>query len=319
MSRPQALALARPRRRGVGSVFLAIHPWPPPPSAARSVRCSCTSIPAAAKPGQSPASRFTSAAGVGRCRSHGSCPCSPPSRWPASCRRRGWAPSRCSEAAPAASWRGPAGPRFPWTFAWAPQPLSGRCRDRRSRSSQRGGRGTGSAVAVIAPVGGAGTLPFPVSLWPPLSPLALSSSRLGWISAGCGSGCSIAQPPPPPAAAWWLAARRCRGRGSCRPPMVPGRSGGCEPESRRLRRQSLQPNSPEAPKPNSQGKTKQPEGKGPEGSRTKKGAWGEETAGANAAVGDDAGRVAAVPVGGAAAVRDVEPGATAQQLPLLLG
>ena len=73
-------ALARPRRRGVGSVFLAIHPWPPPPSAARSVRCSCTSIPAAAKPGQSPASRSTSAAAAGRCRSLGSCPCSPPSR-----------------------------------------------------------------------------------------------------------------------------------------------------------------------------------------------------------------------------------------------
>jgi hypothetical protein len=31
-----------------------------------------------------------------------------------------------------------------------------------------------------------------------------------------------------------------------------------EKKSRRLRRQTLQPNSPAAPKPNSQGKTKQP-------------------------------------------------------------
>jgi hypothetical protein len=125
-------------------------------------------------------------------------------------------------------WRGPAGPRFPWTFALAPRPSGGRCRDRRPRSSQSAGRGTGSAVAGIAPGGGVGALSFPVPPWPPLSPLALSSSRLVWISAGCGSGCSIAQPPPQPAAAWWLAARRCRGRGSCRPPMARGRCGGCE-------------------------------------------------------------------------------------------
>ena len=90
-------------------MFLAISPWPPPPSAARSVRCSCTSIPAAAKPGQSPASRFTSAAVVGQSKSHGSCPCSPPSRWPASCRRRGWAPFRCCRrlAALGGALRGP--------------------------------------------------------------------------------------------------------------------------------------------------------------------------------------------------------------------
>jgi hypothetical protein len=44
------------------------------------------------------------------------------------------------------------------------------------------------------------------------------------------------------------------------------------------------------------------------------GCWGEETAGANAVVGVDVGRVVAVPVGGAAVVRFVEPGAAAQQL-----
>jgi hypothetical protein len=44
------------------------------------------------------------------------------------------------------------------------------------------------------------------------------------------------------------------------------------------------------------------------------GCWGEETVGANAVVGVDVGRVVAVPVGGAAVVRFVEPGATAQQL-----
>jgi hypothetical protein len=38
------------------------------------------------------------------------------------------------------------------------------------------------------------------------------------------------------------------------------------------------------------------------------GCWGEETAGANAVVGVDVGRVVAVPVGGAAVVRFVEPG-----------
>ena len=44
------------------------------------------------------------------------------------------------------------------------------------------------------------------------------------------------------------------------------------------------------------------------------GCWGEETAGANAVVGVDVGRVVAVPVGGAAVVGFVEPGTTAQQL-----
>jgi hypothetical protein len=44
------------------------------------------------------------------------------------------------------------------------------------------------------------------------------------------------------------------------------------------------------------------------------GCWGEETAGANAVVGVDVGRVVAVPVGGAAVVWFVEPGAAAQQL-----
>jgi len=44
------------------------------------------------------------------------------------------------------------------------------------------------------------------------------------------------------------------------------------------------------------------------------GCWGEETAGAKTNVGVDVGRVIAVPVGGAAVVRFVEPGATAQQL-----
>ena len=44
------------------------------------------------------------------------------------------------------------------------------------------------------------------------------------------------------------------------------------------------------------------------------GCWGEETAGANAVVGVDIGRVVAVPVGGAAFVGFVEPGTAAQQL-----
>ena len=43
---------------------------------------------------------------------------------------------------------------------------------------------------------------------------------------------------------------------------------------------------PGRPKSDSQGKTKPPEGKGPKRSRTKKGAWGEETAGAEADAGD---------------------------------
>jgi hypothetical protein len=44
------------------------------------------------------------------------------------------------------------------------------------------------------------------------------------------------------------------------------------------------------------------------------GCWGKETAGANTVGGVDVGRVVAVPVGGAAVVRFVEPGAAAQQL-----
>jgi len=45
-----------------------------------------------------------------------------------------------------------------------------------------------------------------------------------------------------------------------------------------------------------------------------KGCWGEETAGAHADIGVDVARVVAVPEGGAAVVRFVEPGAAAQQL-----
>jgi hypothetical protein len=123
------------------------------------------------------------------------------------------------------------GPVSPWTFALAPQLWSARCRDRRPRSSQRGGQGTGSAVAVIAPGGGVGLLLLPVSPWPPLSPLALSSSRLVWISAGCGSGCSM----PPPArlllAAWWPVPWPPVALGSCRPPTGPSRSGGSDPSA----------------------------------------------------------------------------------------
>ena len=62
--------------------------------------------------------------------------------------------------------------------------------------------------------------------------------------------------------------------------------------------------------PNSQGKTKQSEG-----SRTKKGSWGEETAGANAEVGVDAARATAVPEGGAAVAGTDEPGTASQQPP----
>ena len=55
------------------------------------------------------------------------------------------------------------------------------------------------------------------------------------------------------------------------------------------------------------GQNQQPKGKGPKGSRTKKGTWGEETAGANAVVGVDAGRAVAEPEGGAAFERNAEP------------
>ena len=72
-------------------------------------------------------------------------------------------------------------------------------------------------------------------------------------------------------------------------------------------------NSPAAQQANSQGKAKQPKGKGAKGSRTKKGAWGGETAGTDANVGDDDGRVVADPEGGAGAVRRGEPRAAAQQ------
>ena len=56
-----------------------------------------------------------------------------------------------------------------------------------------------------------------------------------------------------------------------------------------------------------------PAGIPPNGSHGE-GCWGEETAGANTVVGVDVGRVVAVPVGGAAVVRFVEPRAAAQQL-----
>ncbi len=73
-----------------------------------------------------------------------------------------------------------------------------------------------------------------------------------------------------------------------------------------------QPNSPTAETTNSQGKAKQPKGQGTKGSRTKKGAWGEAAdAEPNEVVVE--GRREAEPVGRAAVVGIVEPGAAAQQ------
>jgi len=82
-------------------VFFALGPWPPLPSAAPSARCSCTSIPAPARPPASPASRSTSGGGGVRCSSRGSCRCAQPRPWPASSRLATSAPCRCSEAAAA--------------------------------------------------------------------------------------------------------------------------------------------------------------------------------------------------------------------------
>ena len=80
------------------------------------------------------------------------------------------------------------------------------------------------------------------------------------------------------------------------------------------RRLPRHPAAASSQKPNSHGKTKQPEGKGPEGSSTKKGAWGGEAAGTDANVGVVSVRVVAVPEGGAGVVRIVDPRAAAQQL-----
>ena len=80
-------------------------------------------------------------------------------------------------------------------------------------------------------------------------------------------------------------------------------------------------NSQTTKQPDSQAGSQQPGqnqtamGKGPKGSRAKKGTWGEETAGAKTNEGADEGREDAVPVGGAAAERFGDPGAAAHQLP----
>jgi hypothetical protein len=67
--------------------------------------------------------------------------------------------------------------------------------------------------------------------------------------------------------------------------------------------------------PNRQGKINSPSRRLLRSSRTKKGARGEEAAGANAEAGADVDRVLAVPKGGAAVAGFVEPRATAHQLP----
>jgi len=65
--------------------------------------------------------------------------------------------------------------------------------------------------------------------WLPLSPSALSSSRLGWIAAGCGSGCSMPLHGRLFPAAWWPVRWPLVGLGRCRPPTAPRHSGGSDP------------------------------------------------------------------------------------------
>ena len=145
-------ALARPLRRGAGSVFLAIQPWPPPPSAARSARCSCTSIPAAARPGQSPASPSHRPAGQGGAEAAPDAPAHRPLGGPQAAgppRRHGLGAVRRPGAAPS---RGPAGPLKPWTSAMG------------CRWSCGGGREARQPGRLLRrlPRWGAGPLPFPV-------------------------------------------------------------------------------------------------------------------------------------------------------------
>ncbi len=119
--------------------------------------------------------------------------------------------ARKLQAAQAASWRGPAGPRSPWTFAMA--------RTASLRSRCLGGEGAGKSDRAgrwMPPRWGrraAALLGFP---WFPQSPLASSFSRWGLIAAGCGCGCSIALASPQRAVGWCCAARACGGCGSCR-------------------------------------------------------------------------------------------------------
>jgi hypothetical protein len=128
------------------------------------------------------------------------------------------------------SWWGPCGaPLLPMdVFALAPQPWSGRCRDRRPWSSQRGGRGTEWAFARDVPGGGTGPLLLPVS--PMASSLSvgielqLPDVERRWVriwvldhSAAPCAHCRLV--------AHSAAVQRAQG---CRPPMAQRRSGGCE-------------------------------------------------------------------------------------------
>jgi hypothetical protein len=95
--------------------------------------------------------------------------------------------------------------------------------------------------------------------------------------------------------------------------------GAAEPQGEhRHRLAALAPPPPTAKQP-SNPNSQQPQGKRPKGSSTKKGAWGEGTAGAEAEAGAEDGRAVAVPEGGAAVVRIEEPGAAAQHPPVHLG
>jgi hypothetical protein len=174
------------------------------------------------------------------------------------------------------------------------------------------------------PRGGPGPLPFPVSPWLPLSPSASSSSRRGLIAAGCGCGCSIALAPPQRAAGWCCAARPCGGRGSCRQPQVRGRCGGRERAAKAHQATQVWGRgavgrccADRAAGPPITGAgldpSCTPDGIPSNGSDGE-GCWGGEAAGTDANVGVDVVRVVAVPEGGAAVVRFVEPGAAAQQL-----
>jgi hypothetical protein len=108
------------------------------------------------------------------------------------------------------SWWGPCGALLlPWTFALVMEAVAALALAR-----WRGGRETGSGLAIDAPLGRRAAAPsrFPHG-FPSLHRYRAPAG--GLIAAGCGCGCSIALAPPQGAAGWWCAARPCGGHGSC--------------------------------------------------------------------------------------------------------
>ena len=230
----QAPHLRKPRRRGAGSVFLAIQPWPPPPSAAQSAKCACTSRNRVGLGGGCPSGA------LGRC---------------------------CSRFAHGLTQRHPAatgGVDHSWVRLRLPDrsgPPSARCRLvmrsaslRRARELQAA-HGAGGGVVGVS---------------------AAKAHRVTQVARAVGQ--------------WAGAVRIVRSLARGRP---------CQRGSP-ITGAGLDPSGAPAGIPSS----------GSDG----EGCWGEETAGANAVVGVDVGRVIAVPVGGAGVVRFVEPGTAAQQL-----